>query len=140
MIIGWLAAIGVLLYAVLVLSFHWNFLDWSPKWDLEAVADFIGILMSLATIWFLGKASRDKVSRVVSVLLCVLVAGLAVFWYPAEARSEGFLGRTQPSPFWFRSGRVLLLCVPGLIWFWSTRRRLARQSDPANVSHAYRSE
>ena len=140
LIIGWLAAVGALLYALLRLDLHWNFFDWSPRWDLEAVAELLGVLVAVGAIWFLGKASRDKASRFVSVLVCVLVAALAFVWYPAEAKSGGFLGRTQPSPFWFRGGRALLLCVPAVIWFWWRRRHLAQQCGPANGSQPFRSE
>lgn len=136
LIIGWLAAIATLFYAVEGLDFHWNFLDWSPAWDFGTIAMFLGILVAVATIWFLAKASRDKASRAVSLLACLLVAGLAVAWFPAEATGQGFLARTQPSPFWFRGGRVLLLCVPGVFWCWWTRRHLTQQSGPANGSQA----
>ena len=124
--VGWLAAIGALLCAVLRLSLQWNFFDWSPKWDLETIAEAIGVAAVLAAVWFLGKVSRDKISRVVAVLACVSLVGLAIAWFPAEPTTQGFLGRSQPSPMWFRGGRVLLLCVPGVFWLWWMRRHLAQ--------------
>jgi hypothetical protein len=124
--VGWLAATVALLYAMLRLSLQWNFFDWSPKWDSETIAEAIGVAAVLAAIWFLGKASRDKISRVVSVLACLSLVGLAMVWFPAEPTTQGFLGRSQPSPMWFRGGRVLQLCVPGVFWFRWIWRHLAQ--------------
>jgi hypothetical protein len=136
MIVGWFAAIGTLVWLVLWLSLHWNFWDWSATWDRGTWLSFLGILIVIAAIWFLAKASRDRASRAMSLLACILVAGFAVSLFPAEKTTgQGFLARTQPSPFWFREGRVLLLCVPGIIWFCWRRRRLA-QSDSTKGSQA----
>jgi amino acid permease len=124
--VGWLAATGALLYAVLRISLQWNFFDWSPKWDFKTIAEAIGVAAVLAAIWFLGKASRDKISRSVAILACLALVCLAIAWFPAEPTTQGFLGRSQPSPLWFRGGRVLVLCVPGVFWFWWIRRHLTQ--------------
>ena len=127
LIVSWTVAAGALFYTVLLLSFHWNFFNWSPKWDLETVAELLIALTICAAIWFLARASRDKASRIVSILVCLLLAGFALALCPAEATSAGWLGRTQPSPVWFRAGRLLLLCVPAIIWCWWLRRHLVQQ-------------
>ena len=140
LIIGWLAVMGALFYFVLMLDFHWNFFDWLPELDLETAAYILGIFVAVAAVWFLGRVSRDKISRVVAALACLALALLAIFWYPAEPTSHGLFGRIQPSPFWFRGGRVLLLCVPAVILFFWTRRHLAQQSGPVKGSQPFRSE
>jgi len=155
--IGWLAAGNILLYGVVGWDFDWNFFNFSPKWNRGFIYDMLGILVSLAAIWFLAKASRDKTSRAVSLLVCVLLAAGAVSGLPSEkiptAEREQALvskigpqsttgqviggiveiqivrafSRSEPSPLWFRGGVALLLCVPSVFWVWWTWRDLARK-------------
>jgi hypothetical protein len=121
-IVGWLAASYALFNVLVWLDFHWNFFNWSPKWDVKAALDGIGILAILVCFWFLAKATRDRVSQIVSVLVCLTLVGFAfVYVLPAEPLTGGFLGRTMPSPLWYRGGSCLLLCVPGIFWLWRLR-------------------
>jgi hypothetical protein len=77
-IIGWFAATGALVAVMFRLEFHLNFFNWSPEWDVEATLYGIGILTILACIWLLAKWTRDRVSQVVSILMCLTLAGVAV--------------------------------------------------------------
>ena len=76
-IVGWFAA-GYALWNVTVgLHFHWNFFNWSPKWDAKAALDGGGILAILGCFWFLARVTRDRVSEVMSFIVCLL---LLTFW------------------------------------------------------------
>jgi hypothetical protein len=115
---GWLATTYALVYAMMKLELHWNFFDWSPEWDGRALLYGMSILAILVCVWFLANATRDRVSRVVSVLVCLLLLGFAIVYVlPAEHLTAGFmLRRTMPSPLWYRGGCSMLLCLPGVFW------------------------
>ena len=103
-IIGWLTAGITLLYGLLCLDFHWNFLSLHPKWDLGTITDVVLIFAAETGIWFLAKLSRDKASRVVSLLACLVLVGLAVvyFYYDGQpTKSNGIFGPyfQPPDPF-----------------------------------------
>lgn len=123
-IIGWLAAGYALLHVMFGLEFHWNFFNWSPKWDSKTALDVVGILAVLVCILFLVRATRDRASQVVSVLVCLFLAAFAfVYVLPAEPLTGGFLGRTMPSPLWYRAGCSALFCLPSVFWLWSIWHR-----------------
>jgi hypothetical protein len=136
LIIGWLAAGVTLLYGMFRFELNWNFFYFHPKWDLETIADVLIILVAETGIWLLAKASRDRASRVVSLLVCVFLAGLAVafYYYDGLPRKGIFGGPVEPPPFWFRGGLALLMCLPGVFWILWTRRHLAQQRGPAHES------
>ena len=135
LIIGWLAAGYGLFFCVFWLDWDWNFFNFSPRWSVRLIREMAGILAALTAIWFLAKASRDKASRAVSLLVCLLLAGQAVAWSTAEPlsdsqpverreiaqatnseqamvlimnrRIEGIFSRKEPSPIWDPKAAVL---------------------------------
>ena len=120
-IVGWLAATAALSYVMLGLELYWNFFSWSPKWDVKALLYWIGILTILVCVWFLAKSTRGRVCQVISGLACITLFGFAVVGVlPAEPLSGGLLGRTMPSPLWFRGSLAVLLCLPSVFWLWKT--------------------
>lgn len=143
LIIGWLAAGVTLLYGQFRLDFHWDFFGWGlhPVWDSETITDVLVIFAAETGIWFLAKASRDRASRVVSLLACLFLVGLAVVNYYHEAHPRGvFGGLREPDPFWYRGGLTLLLCLPGVFWVWWTRRHIVQDRDPTHESQPIRSD
>ena len=123
-ILGWLASCYALIQVVSGLDFHWNWIYWSPKFDLEAILCAIGILVILVLVGFLARVTRGVVTRIASVIACLLLVVFAFFYVlPPEPISYGFLGRPASSPLWFRLGNVLVLCLPGLLWTWGATRR-----------------
>ena len=139
LIIGWLAAGCTLLFSVFMWDFDWNFFfGFSPKWDLTLTVTISGILVADAAIWFLAKAGLDKASRAISLLVCVLLAGLAVVWLHADESATGIFRGHYDIPLWYRGGRTLLLCVPSVFWVWWTRRHLGQQRGPTNGSQRIR--
>jgi len=130
LVIGWLAASCTLFYSVAILDLCWNFFSFHPKWDLGTIIAMLGFLVALTAIWFLAKASRDKANCVVSLLLCVLLAGLAVWGLHQDKNAKGIFGGHYEIPLWYRGGRTLLFCLPGVFWVWWTRRHLSQRRSP----------
>ena len=78
-------------------------------------------------IFFLAKMTDDKASQVASALMCLVLAVLAVLMLHAEHLSSGsWDARTILSPWWYRYGWALLLCLPGIFWFWQLRHQAAK--------------
>lgn len=124
LIIGWLAASCTLLYCVIGLDFNWDFIfAFQPKWNLGAIMEIPGVFVSVVSIWFLAKASRDKASSAVSLLACVLVACFVGVVFPV--RYAIFSGK--PDPIWFRGSLSLLLCAPTGSWVWWKWRHWVEQ-------------
>jgi len=136
LITGWLGAAVLFLSALQWLEWSWNLFSWRFNMDLldlNAVACAAGILLALSAIWFLAKATRDRVTWGVSALLCLAFVGIAIAKFPAEAVSQAgnFGARGEASPLWYRGGRVLLMCLPAVFWlYWRWR-------DRAHQPHAH---
>ena|ERR1700733_3203812 len=126
--LGWLAACFVLFAAVSLIYFDLNVFDWNPKWDWGIPVCGIGALASITAIWFLGRATRDWFSFVLSLFLCLLLAGFALLFLPAEPivpKGAWFSGRHSTSPWWFRISLAILMVLPAVFWFvgWLLRHR-----------------
>ena len=92
LIIGWLAAGFTLLYGLFRLSFDWDFISFHPQLDGATMLGVFLILVGQAGIWFLAKASRDRASRIVSLLACLSLIGFAVVNYGAMRHPPGNSG------------------------------------------------
>jgi hypothetical protein len=120
LMIGWVAAGCLLLYGLLCLEINWNLFGFSPHWNVAVSEQIFCILGSIAGMGLLAGASRDRASRSVALLVCVLLAGSAFyFFFHAEPI---LLGRSEMSPLWFRSSLTLLTCLPMIFWFRVRRR------------------
>jgi hypothetical protein len=137
LVIGWSLTSCMLCYSMLGWQFDWNFIHFSPRWNMQLVPAMTGICVALTATWFLAKASRDKTSRITALLFCVILVACSISCLPPEKittppipalgsnmtsdeivhyawkiRIERALSRSAPSPFWYRGGRALLLCLP----------------------------
>jgi hypothetical protein len=124
LVIGWLAACFILFAALMQIDFILNLFSWRPyKWDWRIPISGVGVLASITAIWFLAKATRDRVSRVVSLLVCLVLVWIAIHFLPAEPIDHsGYLGRSEPSPLWFRGSMAVLMALPGVIWLVCLKR------------------
>src|SRR5208283_1934627 len=102
--------------------------------NLGLVVAMSSIFLADAAIWFLARASRDKTSRAVSLLVCVLLAGFAVWGLHQDESKHDIFGAHYEIPLWYRGGRTLLVCVPGVFWVWWTRRHLGQNRRSMNDS------
>ena len=138
LVIGWLAAGCTLFYSVVMWDIGWNFFH--QEWDMGTIVAMLGILVALTAIWFLAKASRDKANCALSLLLCVLLAGIAVMGLHQDENAKGIFGGHYYIPLWYRGGRTLLLCLPGVFWIWWIRRHLAQNRSATHGSQPIHSD
>lgn len=127
LVLGWLVAMAALVFAVVGLDLHWNSSAWLPfpELDTTALLQCLGIPVVLAAMWFLAKPTPDRVSQI-GFRVCLVLAGITVaFVLPPERLT---MERTIASPWWFRGGCTLLLCLPAAFWLW----RLRPQADPSD--------
>jgi len=137
MLIGWLAGCFALLQATVMLDFHWDFFDWHPQFDSEALVAGLEIVAGIVAIGFLGRVTRDKASLIVSCVLCVALLALAVAWISPEPvpqppfRSYGDApgARHCASPVWYRGARLFVMALPAA--FWALWFRWHHRSNPA---------
>ena len=130
LVLGWILASLALYAALLGLELHWNFFDWSPRFDFAAGGLLLGVLLALTVIWFIAQTAQPTALRLLSLVLVSALVGLAIYVVPAEPKSEGLFGRQLPSPFWYRAGRLLFLCCPSAFWFWAFFRSRRDASEP----------
>jgi hypothetical protein len=116
LIVGWLAAGFALEYFVEAWEWTTLFVS-SSQWQPDLIRHIPEILFALTALWFLAKMSRDKTSRAVSLLICVLLA-----WHGLRD-----LLTKHGWPFWFRYCMPLVEFVPGIFWLWWMRRHLAQK-------------
>jgi hypothetical protein len=109
-----LFAAGGLYAAFVALEYYWNVPDWQPRWDNIAALIFAGLGLMLVSVWFLARATKDRISRVLCLVPSLALIALAVYVAGAEPLKPGFLGRESPSPLWYRGGRSVLLCLPAV--------------------------
>ena len=128
LIIGWLAGGLLLFYDLVFLDFDWNFFSFHAKWDREVFFEVFIILVTETGLWFLAKTSRDRGSRVVSLLVCLFLAGIGLFSV-----------LSSPGPFWYRGGMTCLFCLPGIFWAWWELRRFAHERDSSYEDQPMRS-
>jgi hypothetical protein len=151
-IVGWIVVGCALQYGLFGLDFSWNFMSFDPRWNLQTIVAMLIILVAEAGIWFLAKMSRDKASRIISLLICLYLAWFAIFHcFPAEQKNDvhvhgdgygvgGFIAAMlrdrKPSPIWYRGGLGLLAMLPIILWIGRgaqravQKRRLTHKKQP----------
>ena len=137
--LAWLLSLASLYGALVGLELYWNFFDWRPKTDAPAAALGFWILAMLAAVWLLSQANRSRLTQSVSLLLCLALLALAIYVFPPELRTPGFLGRDSASPLWYRGGRAAVLSLPLVFWLvgWTRiRRRQVRTHASPGGGHA----
>jgi cytochrome bd-type quinol oxidase subunit 2 len=112
------------------LAIGWNLFDWEPRLDWRAGGLLLFVVVLIGAIWILARAKGSRISRAVSLLVCIglLSIGIYVLW--PEAKTSGLFARESPSPLWYRAGRLVLLGAPSVFWVCGVRR--ARENGGAN--------
>jgi hypothetical protein len=128
LIIGWLVAGFLLFCGVVFLDLDWNLFSFHVRWDGEAFFEVLIILVTEIGVWFLAKTSRDRGSRVVSLLICLFLAGIGLFSAVSTA-----------SPFWYRGGMACLFCLPSIFWARWELQRFAQERDSSYEDQPMRS-
>ena len=138
-IVGWIVACGALFFVICVLDFCLNFPNWyPPEWNLYDFGLCVLIVsVPLIAIWFLARVKHGRISLVVAIIACLLMAAIGIFSFFHERTEEGYaiFTRHSTSPLWYRSGKLFLMCLPGVFCLWGRRRHstqhtLTRPDDP----------
>ncbi len=125
--LGWLIASTGLYLAVLGLELYWNLYDWQPRVDWKAIGLVIVMLGILLAIRMLARASRDRFSRSVALVECLVLLSLAIYVFPAEPLTQGLFARTTASPFWYRAARLSVMGLPTILWALGSRCQIVRE-------------
>jgi len=145
LIIGWFVGGFMLFCGVMRGEMEWNFFSFHPKWGRDTILTFALIIGAETGIWFLAKASRDRTSRIISLLVCLCLVGQGYSVLPAEAQphiipasgSDGAIARLvlhallyrDASPIWFRGGAAMLLSLPAILWIWHEWQRVKQKRE-----------
>jgi len=116
--LAWVVAGATLLYSQLGLNLAWDFLGWDPGWGPVTAACGVGILGALVAMWFLGRTAGGRVLQVVSLMVCLVLLGFAV-WLVREAKF---------TPLWYRSGITFLMLMPTAFWLCGPLRTWNRRT------------
>ncbi|HWW02413.1 MAG TPA: hypothetical protein VNZ64_22130 [Candidatus Acidoferrum sp.] len=114
--LGWVAAAAALYVTLVSFELYWNLFDWQPRMDRNAFGLVFGVCAVLVAIRFLARAASDRMSLGVSLVLCLGLLVLAIYVLPSEPLTQGLFARKQPSPLWYRVGRLVVLALPGSLW------------------------
>jgi hypothetical protein len=118
LIVGWILALVANYLACLALELYWNLFGWFPRFDWNSLGLSMALLAALAASWWLARASVDRLTRIFSLVGCVVLLTLGAYVLPEEPKTEGLFSRQSPSPFWYRLARLAVMGCPTV--FWST--------------------
>lgn len=100
---------------MVLLELHWNLVNWKPVVDWVFLLLLLMIAGSLASFERLARMPRLNPVTVVSVVICLCLFGLGIYLLPQEALTSGLFERNQPSPAWYRFGRLLIMATPAAL-------------------------
>ena len=95
---GWLTSGLGLYFMLVILELYWNVYDWQPRWDSQAAGLIAGVFLFLVAMRFLARATRDRASRGVSLVLCLGMLALAFYVLWPEPITQGLFARERASP------------------------------------------
>ncbi len=134
--LSWILATLGLYAALVVLEFLWNVPAWEPNAGVYSWLLIGGVAVLLAAFWCLGRASVNLATRLVSLVACLCLVGLAIYIMPAEPLKTGLFARLTASPLWYRGGRSLAMALPAVFWVMGWVRSRARASLQTTVEAA----
>jgi hypothetical protein len=133
-VLGWVITAAALYLLLVGLELYWNLYTWQPRPDLLGSGLLLGAVLAVAAAWFFARASRDRISRGVSLVICCALLALAVYLLPPEPFTEGLFSRELPSPLWYRASRSLLLAAPAAFWILTLRTSRANFAQTGTAS------
>src|SRR5215471_12085200 len=103
---GWLVVTLGLYVALVALELYWNIFNWRLRLDWVAAGLNMAVFLPLIATWFLARATRDIITQIVSLALCLTLLGLGIYIWPREPLTQGLFARETASPIWYRTGRL----------------------------------
>ena len=119
--LGCLVASTALYVSLLLLDIYWNLVSWHPRWDWTVSTLIALTFASTLSLGLLARSPRDRPSRVISLVVCVLLLSLGAYALPPEPLSAGLFGRLASSPLWYRGARLVVMGLPLVLWVWARR-------------------
>lgn len=119
LILGWLLAGAAVFGGLTSLDLNWNMFNWRPSADATSIGALIIAAIGVGASWVLAQTKgekSDKLVRGVSVVVCALLAAVAVASLRSEPLGTGLLGRTIASPIGYRALRAVALALPLVFW------------------------
>lgn len=124
--LGWILANALLLAGIIDLDMQLNFFNWHPEWSGRVAGCLAGMLVVIALLPFLSRATQSRVALAIAAVACLALLGFVLAVVGPEPLGTGWLARTAPSPAWYRWGRTLVGAVPMGFWTWALIRWKAR--------------
>jgi hypothetical protein len=99
--LGWFMASLALYVPLLLLDVYWNLVSWRPRCDWTVLTLMAWTFAATLSLGLLARSTRDKVSQVISVSICVVLLVMGAYAFPPEPLSTGLFGRVASSPLWY---------------------------------------
>lgn len=125
--LGWLVAIMLLGWVLLVIELEVNFFNWRPEMSPKLIGGVAGLLLIVAGLRQLARVSTPRAAGIVPLIACVAALVCSVQAAKPEPLTTGWLARTAPSPRWYRYGRILVCGLPGVFLASAISRQRSRQ-------------
>lgn len=118
LVVAWTGCgLGLYLH-VFFIDLYWNFINWTPHYDLPSLFAAGGMVGALVGMGFLATTPVSRWLRVVSGVGCTALLAVGAWLVsPEPVTTEGLLARVASSPAWYRVGRLLILAAPFGLWF-----------------------
>ena len=127
--LAWFLVNALLMAVIVELELGLNFFGWHPQWTLQVCGWVAGLPIIVVMLHYLARATQNKWVLAISSLACLALLGIVLSMVGPEPTSTGWLGRSAPSPAWYRWGRVLVGCIPIAFWGWALVREKKRRKN-----------
>lgn len=137
--LAWVLATTLLAALLICLDLELNFFFWSPEWKAGVIGTFTGIGVMIVVLCYLAQITKHRISFVVALLAAAGLLGLGLIGAQPEPIGTGWLARTEPSPAWYRWGRVGVCALPLLslgYTMWRSFTRIVNVQTKAQTAHA----
>jgi hypothetical protein len=136
--LAWILVNALFLAIIVGLEFDLNFFNWHLRWTLQVGGCIAGLPVIAVMLYYLARATQDRWVLALSSLACLALVGIVLSAVGPEPTGGGWLGRSAPSPAWYRWGRVLVGCMPIAFWTWALVRVNQRKERPDQSSEPNR--
>ncbi len=124
--LGSLTAIISVYVLLVVLEYLWNWFAWRPYLDTVVLGVLATLVLALAGSFLCVRASRDRVSGILSLLAAIALLLIGLRTLAAEPVTTGMFARNEGSPLCYRAGRLIVTALPLIFWLGFRLRRRAR--------------
>ena len=113
---AWIAMFVSIFFTTFSISLDWNFFSWNPKYDFKAFLHISVIVICLIITSIIAQQRHNLANLFLSLIGCLVFSYIASYLLPPEQQTEGWLGRHDVSPTWFRASSCIIFLLPLLFW------------------------